>query len=436
MSNKLKFAFYWSASCGGCEVAVLDVNEKILDVAKIADIVFWPVAIDVKYKDVEAMPDKSIDVCFFNGAVRTSEQEEIAKLLRTKSKIMVSFGSCACLGGIPGLANQYSSEEIMYEAYIKALSVTNEEKVMPKILTKVSEGELELPRFYEKVYTLDEVVEVDYYLPGCPPTAEWIAKAVEAIAKGQLPPKGSVIGIDKTVCEECQKERTSEKKIKKIYRPYEIIPDPKKCLLDQGIICMGPATRGGCKAACPNVNMPCRGCYGPAPNVYDQGAKMMSAVASIIDSTNEEEIEKILSDVKDVIGTFYQFSLEKSFLKGNIKPQIETETYVGEERREYPRVMADYLVVYRVLTEEEKKDITVTKNLSLGGMCLTTNRSFNKGERIILEMKMPFLLQPVILLGEVVDSREIVKDLLYDTHLQFLSTDDKTKELLIKMINV
>ena len=93
--EKLKIAFYWAASCGGCEVAVLDVNEKILDVVAAADIVFWPVAIDVKYKDVEAMPDKSIDACFFNGATRTEENQKMAKLLGQKSKILVAFGSCA-----------------------------------------------------------------------------------------------------------------------------------------------------------------------------------------------------------------------------------------------------------------------------------------------------------------------------------------------------
>jgi len=103
--KKLKFAFYWAASCGGCEIAVLDIDEKILDVVQIADIVFWPVAMDIKYKDVENMPDKYIDVCFFNGAIRTEEQEHMAKLLRQKSKILIAYGACSHLGGIPGLAN-------------------------------------------------------------------------------------------------------------------------------------------------------------------------------------------------------------------------------------------------------------------------------------------------------------------------------------------
>ncbi|NIN66436.1 MAG: oxidoreductase, partial [Anaerolineae bacterium] len=93
MADKLKLALYWTASCGGCDVAVLDINEKILDVVEVADIVFWPVALDTKYHDVEAMPDGAIDVCLFNGAIRSSEHEKMARLLRNKSKTLIAFGS-------------------------------------------------------------------------------------------------------------------------------------------------------------------------------------------------------------------------------------------------------------------------------------------------------------------------------------------------------
>src|SRR4030042_1348006 len=117
-NKKLQLAFYWAASCGGCEIAVLDINEKILDVIAIADILFWPVAIDIKYKDVEAMEDKSIDVCFFNGAIRNTEQEHLANLLRKKSKVLVAFGACAVNGGIPGLANLSNREEVFHVAYL------------------------------------------------------------------------------------------------------------------------------------------------------------------------------------------------------------------------------------------------------------------------------------------------------------------------------
>ena len=105
---KIKLALYWAASCGGCEIAQLQIGEKILKLVEVADIVFWPVAIDVKYKDVEAMPEGSIDICLFNGAVRTSEQEHMAKMLRGKSKTLIAYGACAYIGGIPGLANLYN----------------------------------------------------------------------------------------------------------------------------------------------------------------------------------------------------------------------------------------------------------------------------------------------------------------------------------------
>ncbi|MGB3129083.1 MAG: oxidoreductase, partial [Dehalococcoidia bacterium] len=277
---KLKLGLYWAASCGGCDVAVLDVNEKILDVAEMADIVFWPIALDFKYHHVEAMPDKDIDICLFNGAVRSSEQESIAKLLRAKSKTMVAFGSCACFGGIPALANFATRADIMERAYIEAPSNDNPDKVLPQIKTQVAEGELELPELYDTVLTLAQVVDVEYFVPGCPPPVPLILKVVEAIATNNLPPPGAVIASDKTLCDECDRKK-EEKKISKIYRPHEIDPDPERCLLEQGILCMGPATRGGCGALCIKVNMPCRGCFGPPAGVIDQGAKMVSAVASI-----------------------------------------------------------------------------------------------------------------------------------------------------------
>lgn len=319
--KKLKLAFYWAASCGGCEIAVLDINEKILDIVAIADILFWPVAIDVKYKDVEEMPDKHIDVCFFNGAIRTEEQEYMAKLLRKKSKTLVAFGSCAQLGGIPGLANIADKKEVFERAYLQSPSTVNPNSATPKTICKVQEGELKLPEFFDTVKTLDQTVDVDYYLPGCPPTPEQIVTAVEAIAKNELPPKGAVLAPEKSVCDECPR-KMEDKKISKIYRVYEITPDPERCLLEQGIICMGPATRGGCGAQCINANMPCTGCGGPCPNAVEQGAAMISALSSILgveeEKNPEYNAEKLIAQIKDPLGTFYKYSLPASILKRRI----------------------------------------------------------------------------------------------------------------------
>ncbi len=310
--EKLKIAFYWAASCGGCEIAVLDVNEKILDVVAAADIVFWPVAIDIKYKDVEAMPDKSIDACFFNGAIRTSENEKMANLLRRKSKILVAFGSCACDGCVKGLANLWDRETVFERAYLETPSTVNPESVTPKTSVKVKEGELKLPEFYDTVKTLPQTVDVDYTISGCPPPIPCIISMFTAFISGNLPPKGSSFLPNKSVCDECPREKKN-REISEIKRIYEIDDDGKTCFWDQGVICMGPATRAGCDAQCPKVNMPCTGCGGPGPRVIDQGAAAISALASI--ATNPEVVKQIV----DPIGTFYKYSLANSILRRKVK---------------------------------------------------------------------------------------------------------------------
>jgi F420-non-reducing hydrogenase small subunit len=311
---KPKLALYWAASCGGCDVAILDTNEKLLDIAKLVDIVLWPIAMDFKYHHIREMKDKSIDLCLFNGAVRNTEQEELAKLIRTKSKVLVAFGACACLGGIPALANFTTRDEILQRAYIEIDSNANEQKILPQLKTKVKEGELELPELFDTVKTLAQVVPVEYFVPGCPPPVDLILKLVDLYATGKLPEPGAIIASDKTCCDDCDRI-IEEKKVKKFYRPHEIITDPKKCLLEQGIICCGPATRGGCGMRCVKANMPCRGCFGPPEGVTDQGAKMLSAIASIYQGETTEEITKMLDEVVDPAGTFYRFGMADSMLK-------------------------------------------------------------------------------------------------------------------------
>ncbi|MEA3558189.1 MAG: oxidoreductase [Candidatus Thermoplasmatota archaeon] len=323
VTEKLKFAFYWAASCGGCEIAVLDIDEAILDVAAAADILFWPVAMDFKYSDVEAMDDGHIDVCFFNGAIRNSEQEELAHLLRKKSKVLVAFGSCAVSGGIPGLANLSDKKGIFETVYLDNASIENPDGVVPEPSSEVEEGTLTIPRFFDKVATLDQTVEVDYYLPGCPPSTEIILLAVDAIIKGELPPKGSVIGPMKSVCDECKYEK-SDKKITEFKRIYEVEEIEDRCLLEQGIICLGPATRGGCGAPCLDANMPCTGCGGPTPNSLDQGGKMISALASILgvdgeEKISDERIEELLDGMVDPVGTLYKYGLPAALINRRVK---------------------------------------------------------------------------------------------------------------------
>jgi F420-non-reducing hydrogenase small subunit len=319
---KPKVAFYWCASCGGCEEAIVDLNEDILKVTEAVDIVFWPVAMDFKKKDVEAKADGEIAVSFINGAIRTEEQEEMVALLRKKSKFIIAFGSCAHLGGIPGLANFSNREEIFDLVYKKSPSNHNPDGILPETKTEVDGKQLSLPEFWDTVKTLDQVIDVDYYLPGCAPPPDLIMKAVEAILKGELPEKGKVLAPDKALCDTCPRGESKPEKIeiKEIKRPHEIIPDEKKCFLEEGIICLGVSTRSGCGERCINANMPCRGCFGPLDGIKDHGARSLSAIASIFgledeEKKTDEEVQKQIDQITDPAGLFYMYSLPSSSLR-------------------------------------------------------------------------------------------------------------------------
>ena len=328
MSEKPKLAMYWAASCGGCEISVLNIGDKILIVDEVFDLAFFPCIADFKHHDLEGYPDGYIDVSLFNGAIRTSENEEMAKLLRQKSKVLVAYGSCAYEGCIPALSNLTTKDDTFSTIYFENQSIDNPDKILPMVETEVPEGTLTLPNFYNTVKSLDQVVNVDYYLPGCPPEPEQIWAVLEIVVnallnEGPLPPAGSIVGAGTVaVCEECPLEK-NVKTITQFYRPYEIQPEPGLCLLEQGLVCVGPATRTGCGALCPQVGMGCRGCYGPLDGVEDQGAKMLSAIASVVtvgesgddEHELEEKIDAVMDTLADPSGTFYRFSMAHSLLR-------------------------------------------------------------------------------------------------------------------------
>lgn len=320
--SKPKVAFYWCASCGGCEETVVDLAEDILAVVEKVDIVLWPVAMDFKYKDIEAMADKSIFATLLNGAIRSTEQEEMAHLLRRKSQFLIAYGSCAHTGGIPALANQFSREQILKFNYEDAPSVVNENKVRPQLKFEEEGRSPHLPMLWDTVRTLDQVVEVDFYIPGCPPTPKLTKTAFDALLSGNLPPKGSVLAPDMALCGECP--RKDSKPIDVVFtgfnRSATTILDPEKCFLAQGVVCMGPATRSGCEAQCVDGNMPCTGCFGGTSRVHDQGAKMLSSLCSNIESKEEAGINQTLAGIPDPVGTFYRYGLAKSILRRRINP--------------------------------------------------------------------------------------------------------------------
>ena len=147
------------------------------------------------------------------------------------------------------------------------------------------EGTLHLPVFYDTLRTLDQTVPVDYYLPGCPPEAERIWEAIKAIVEGGCRRAGSVIGAETTVCQECKRTR-NEKKIKKFYRTWQIMPDEETCLLEQGLLCCGIATRAGCGALARRSIRPASAATAPTRASTTTAHGSWPRSASMIDSND------------------------------------------------------------------------------------------------------------------------------------------------------
>lgn len=317
---RYKLAMYWASACGGCDVAVLNLGMRLIELTERWQPVFWPAAMDSKRADVRALADREIDVCLFDGGIRTDEDAEMAHLLRAKSKVLVAFGSCASEGCIPGLANQRPIDAVFAAAYDPELN--DIDGGTPNGPWESPYGELELPTLQVRLQHLAQVVDVDYSVPGCPPETERIAEVLSTVTAAldgdiPLPPPGAVLGAGvSTVCDECQRERGVKTitEFKRIQTLAEV--DPGLCLLEQGLPCCGPAARDGCGAKCPAAGAPCIGCYGATEGVRDFGARLLSAYASVVEASEPEDIERVLDGLPDSIGQFYRFSLAASLLHG------------------------------------------------------------------------------------------------------------------------
>ncbi len=337
---KKKVAFYWCASCGGCEEAVVDLAEFLLEALDLIEIVFWPVAMDFKVEDVEQLADGEIFASFINGAVLLSDQEDIVKLLRQKSQVVVAFGSCAHQGGVPGLINNYRKQDVFSYYYQEGPTVQRNGNTWPSPASAKAQH-VELPEYYGHARPLNQVIEVDYYIPGCAPPPNVVKDALLQLLSDSPPPRGTVLASKHSLCAECPLNETKPAegfKVKRFIRPSEIQQvDPNTCLLVQGLPCLGPVTRGGCNALCIKGRMPCTGCFGALDGVRDFGASALSFLASLIDSNDEAEIQQIIDEgIPDPLGTFYMYAFPGSLLQEVLRKGRENARQWREKSSQTP----------------------------------------------------------------------------------------------------
>ncbi len=321
MPNK-KIAIFTATGCRACENAILDIHYQVSSLAHCADIIFWPYVAGSQWSDLEKQ--ENIDVCFFAGAIRTAGDREAALKLREKSRMMVACGACAAFGGIPGLSNLNRSGMVggQPQGTTDNGQQTHEEG-KPR----------GLPPLESRVSALSQIVKADYFVPGCPPPQNFLWAAIQslvcegisparltfaasrlpeaisqAVSAGILPPKGSIFAGEKAVCATCSRVK-EEKRFETYKRSYQDYEASGRCLLEQGLLCQGITTRGGCGGLCTAMGQPCRGCFGKAENIFDPGAKMVSAISSTFDSEDAQEIEAIVDGFVDLLGTFYRYTL-------------------------------------------------------------------------------------------------------------------------------
>jgi F420-non-reducing hydrogenase small subunit len=266
----------------GCQVATVSLHEALLGILKANELVYAPTLMDAK-----KIPAK-IDVAIIEGGVRTEHEVEITKTIRERSSVLITLGSCACFGGVPGLANLQCGEELLEKVYSQRGTVAAD---MPT-----------LDRLLPKQQAIGDYVKVDFKIPGCPPETSDIAYILTTLLKGEIPEQSKT-----DVCELCPRERVGvySKKLKRI---YEEVDDPGRCLLEQGFLCMGPATMGGCGAPCPKAGMPCDGCRGPTAGNSDQGLAMLDALTSLTREANEN------FNLPQYAGTLYRYTFPASKL--------------------------------------------------------------------------------------------------------------------------
>jgi coenzyme F420-reducing hydrogenase gamma subunit len=217
---KPRVAFFDFASCEGCQLQVVNLEEAVVDVTKLVDIVSFR----------EAMKEHSddYDIAIIEGSIQRPIDEERLKEIRARAKILVAFGACAHLGGVQRLGNQRTPDENKQEVY----SIADPAHVSD------DNPYFERPRSR----AVDEIVKVDLVIPGCPIDSNEFARILIALLQGKKPPIP-----DYPVCVECKKNENI-------------------CLFTTGEFCMGPVARAGCGAICPTHGAGCEGCRGYVSN--------------------------------------------------------------------------------------------------------------------------------------------------------------------------
>jgi len=268
------------ACCAGCVSSFLNAGDALLEVLSgDFEIVYSPTFVDLK-----EIP--RVDLAIVEGGVRTEDDEELVREVRAKSRILVALGICATHGGVTSLGNILSVRKLLERKY----PVLDSSR---------------LPQLKDLMYPISNFVDVDYYVPGCPPMPFLIVHALKSIVSGKTPLRHQSV-----VCTECNR-KIIPAKLDRLYGIYEKEADPEICLVSQGFICLGSLTRDGCGAPCPRAGFTCFGCRGPADSLMYRSRDMYTLLVKVISKRTGIPEEKVKEELYRNPFIFHTFIFSK-----------------------------------------------------------------------------------------------------------------------------
>jgi F420-non-reducing hydrogenase small subunit len=303
--EKVRLNTEWLCDCGGCHVAVVDLHEKILKVFEDIEFLKCPVLTDVK-----GYPEADIGI--LTGSIRTEHDRHAALEMRRNCKTIIAFGTCAVYGGLHGAGLAHSREEIM--DYVYKTTPTTRTTFIP---------DTDVTSLEHTVLPIDEVIDVDLYLPGCPPHAHYIFESLAALVDGREPKAGQ-----ESVCAGCNRvmKKTDVAALKDT---LDEVPDDDVCFLSQGYICLGSVTLDRCLAPCPNHGVMCTGCAGPTMQILaEPNHDIRTEIGDRMSRLTAIKPETIVNHIERSAKTHYAYAMATRMI-GN-KPTFLIHKWIAD----------------------------------------------------------------------------------------------------------
>ncbi|HEY3296700.1 MAG TPA: methyl viologen-reducing hydrogenase [bacterium] len=307
---KITLNLEWLSACAGCEVGIVDLHEKILDVLGLAEIQRCPVLTDIK----DYPP---ADIGIISGAIRTEHDRHAAEEMRKSCGKIIAFGTCAVYGGIPGAGMVHSREDILDHVFIH--NKTTETHTVP--LARIAPLE-------HQITPLDEVIDVDLYLPGCPPHAAFILDALLALVEGRAPKANQ-----EAICGRCKREM-KQTDVSTIKGHHEGLPEDGVCFLSQGYVCLGSVTLDRCLAPCPTNGVECTGCAGPTMQILTEpNMDIRTHVADRMSHVTAIPRADIIRRIERESKNFYSYAMASKMI--GLKPTFLIRKWIAEVEEEH-----------------------------------------------------------------------------------------------------